>query len=424
MNQFLIKGLFRDRSRSRLPILVVATGVTLTVWMHAYITGFMGDAVEMNARFTYGHVKIMSRGYAEEAEMRPIDLALAGTDELIMKLRAEFPGTDWTARILFGGLVDVPGKERETRAQGQVLGFGIDLLSPGSTEPDRLNLRKSVVKGRMPEQNGEILISNSFADKLKVIPGDTVTLISTTMEGSMTMYNLRISGTLVFGVENMDRGTMIADLKDVQQALQMEDAAAEITGFFREGFYNHELATEIAGKFNREYPSDTGELTPVMKTLSQQGTMGTYVDMVNVWTTYFTLIFVMAMALVLWNAGLLGGLRRYGEIGVRLAMGETKGHIYRSMMSESVFIGLAGSVAGTAIGLLLAWIIQKYGIDISGMMKGSAVMFPEKIRARITPADFYLGFFPGVISTLIGTMLAGIGIYKRQTARLFRELET
>ena len=88
MNQFLIKGLFRDRSRSRLPILVVATGVTLTVWMHAYITGFMGDAVEMNARFTYGHVKIMSRGYAEEAEMRPIDLALAVTDELIMKLRA------------------------------------------------------------------------------------------------------------------------------------------------------------------------------------------------------------------------------------------------------------------------------------------------------------------------------------------------
>jgi putative ABC transport system permease protein len=424
MNQFLIKGLFRDRSRSRLPVLVVTIGVALTVWMHAYITGFMGDAVEMNARFTYGHVKIMSRGYAEEAEMRPIDLALDRTDGLIMKLRSEFPETDWNARILFVGLVDVPGKGRETRAQGQVFGFGIDLINPGSTEPDRLNLRKSIVKGHMPDQFGEVLISNSFADKLKVIPGDTITLISTTMEGSMAMYNLRISGTLVFGVENMDKGTLIADLKDVQQALQMEDAASEITGYLTGGFYSHEQATEIAGKFNLEYAADTSELTPVMKTLSQQGTMGTYVDMVNVWTTYFTLIFVMAMALVLWNAGLLGGLRRYGEIGVRLAMGETKGHIYRSMISESVFIGLAGSVAGTAIGLTLAWIIQKYGIDISGMMKGSAVMFPEKIRARITPADFYLGFFPGVISTLIGTMLAGIGIYKRQTAKLFRELET
>jgi putative ABC transport system permease protein len=50
-------------------------------------------------------------------------------------------------------------------------------------------------------------------------------------------------------------------------------------------------------------------------------------------------------------------------------------------------------------------------------------MMPSDIRARITPADYYLGFIPGLISTVIGTMLSGIGIYKRQTAKLFKELE-
>jgi putative ABC transport system permease protein len=129
------------------------------------------------------------------------------------------------------------------------------------------------------------------------------------------------------------------------------------------------------------------------------------------------------MSLVLWNAGLLGGLRRYGEVGIRLAMGEEKGHVYRTMIYESVMIGIAGSVIGTAVGLFFAWLIQKYGINISGFMKGAAVMFPSDIRARITPVDFYLGFIPGLISTVIGTMLSGIGIYKRQTARLFKELE-
>ena len=127
------------------------------------------------------------------------------------------------------------------------------------------------------------------------------------------------------------------------------------------------------------------------------------------------------MSLVLWNAGLLGGLRRYGEVGIRLAMGEEKGHIYRTMIYESVMIGLAGSLVGTVFGLFFAWLLQKYGIDISGMMKGSSVMFPSVIRARITPVDYYLGFIPGLVSTLIGTMLSGIGIYKRQTARLFKE---
>jgi putative ABC transport system permease protein len=56
-------------------------------------------------------------------------------------------------------------------------------------------------------------------------------------------------------------------------------------------------------------------------------------------------------------------------------------------------------------------------------MRGSALLTPDIIRARITPVDFYLGFIPGLFSTVIGTMLSGIGIYKRQTAILFKELE-
>jgi putative ABC transport system permease protein len=129
------------------------------------------------------------------------------------------------------------------------------------------------------------------------------------------------------------------------------------------------------------------------------------------------------MALVLWNAGLLGGLRRYGEFGVRLAMGEEKNHLYRTLIYESFYIGIAGTIVGTAFGLFFAALIQKYGIDISGMMEGSAMMYPSSIKTRITPVDYYIGFIPGLFSTVIGTMLAGIGIYKRKTSQLFKELE-
>ena len=160
-----------------------------------------------------------------------------------------------------------------------------------------------------------------------------------------------------------------------------------------------------------------------MKSLSQQGSLGQYVRMSEYWTNYIAFVFIIAMSLVLWNAGLLGGLRRYGEVGIRLAMGEEKGHVYRTMIYESIMIGIAGSLIGTFFGLLFAWLIQRYGIDISGLMKGSSIMMPSTIRARISPSDYYLGFIPGLISTVIGTMLSGIGIYKRQTARLFKELE-
>ena len=50
-------------------------------------------------------------------------------------------------------------------------------------------------------------------------------------------------------------------------------------------------------------------------------------------------------------------------------------------------------------------------------------MMPGVFRAQITNATWYIGFIPGLVSTQLGTMLAGIGIYKRQTAQLFKELE-
>ncbi len=420
---FLLKGLLRDTSRSRLPILVIIIGVTLTVLMHAYINGFMGDIIELNARFSYGHLKIMTRGYAENMHQIPNDLALTGVRALTAELKQRCPDIEWSPRIQFGGLVDAPDEEGETQAQGPAIGMGLDLLSPGSTEIKRMTLEKSLVRGHLPQRQGEVLLSEVFSRKLHISPGDRITFIGSTMYGSMAIYNFILAGTVSMGHEALDRGTIIADIEDVRLALDMDDAAGEILGFLTDGFYIDERAVRETDKFTSLNTGITDDFTPVMKSLSQQGTMGTYVNMTRTWSAYISLVFIIAMSLVLWNAGLLGGLRRYGEVGLRLAMGEEKGHVYRTMIYESVILGLTGSVIGTCLGLFLAWLVQKYGIDISGFMRESSMMIPSTIRARISTVDFYLGFFPGLFSTIFGTMLSGIGIYKRQTARLFKELE-
>ena len=68
MIRFFIKGLLRDHQRSLLPILVVTMGVMLAVIAQTWITGIMGDMVDLNARFSTGHVKIMSREYFENVD--------------------------------------------------------------------------------------------------------------------------------------------------------------------------------------------------------------------------------------------------------------------------------------------------------------------------------------------------------------------
>ena len=52
------------------------------------------------------------------------------------------------------------------------------------------------------------------------------------MYGSMSLQNFTIAGTVDFGTETMDRGTIIADISDIRQALDMQDATGEILGYF------------------------------------------------------------------------------------------------------------------------------------------------------------------------------------------------
>ena len=60
---------------------------------------------------------------------------------------------------------------------------------------------------------------------------------------------------------------------------------------------------------------------------------------------------------------------------------------------------------------------------MTDMMQKSTVMVSSVIRAQVTPTSFYIGFLPGLFASVLGTLFAGIGIYKRQTSQLFKELE-
>jgi putative ABC transport system permease protein len=255
MIKFLLKGIFRDRHRSLLPYLVISLGVMLTVIFHAWMTGVIRNSIEFNARFSTGHVKIMTRAYAENASQSPIDLAVLGIDTLASIISREVPEMDFAQRIYFAGIIDVPDKSGETKAQGPAMGIGIDMLSGNLSEIERLNISASLKDGRMPEQRKEALLSKTFADKLGINTGDTMTLVSSSMYGEFTLYNFILCGTVEFGTTALDRGTIIADINDVREALNMTDAAGEILGFLRTGNYDNELSTAIADRFNRHHSS-------------------------------------------------------------------------------------------------------------------------------------------------------------------------
>lgn len=424
---FLLKGLVRDRSRSLFPMLTVVAGVALTVVGQAWVRGTESELVHASAAFSTGHVKVAPRGATVESDAATADLALDQAGALLDDLRRRHPSLGWTPRIRFGGLLDVPDAAGETRVQAPVAGLAIDLLSTGSLEPAILNVGRAIVKGRMPAAPSEVLVSDQLFGRLDLHLGDAATLIATTRFGSVATANLRVVGTVRFGVSAVDRGALVADLAAIQRALDMDDAVGEVLGFYPDQIYRDADARAIAQAFNgsassRPAPADP-DLAPVMSPLRDDPGLATILDITAVLTGAQVVIFVFVMSIVLWNAGLMGSLRRYGEIGIRLAVGERKGHVYGTLVAESLMIGVAGSVAGTAIGVAVSFYLQERGFDISPFLKNASLLISDVLRAKITPGSFLVGFVPGVLSTLLGSAISGAGIYRRQTARLMKEFE-
>jgi putative ABC transport system permease protein len=424
MIRFLFKGLIRDRHRSLFPIIIVAVGVFLTTFLYSWMNGVINDMTDANAKFDTGHLKVMTRAYNKLSNQLPNDLALTGIDKLTETLKAEFPGYDWTPRIKFGGLLDTPDENGETKSQAPAAGFGIDLLGKNAKEAERLNIRKAIIRGRLPEKPGEILISDEFAKRMDVGINSKVTLLSTSSDGAMAVQNFIISGTVEFGITALDRSAIIADIGDVQYALDMTNSAGEILGYSKDMFYNSKTVNKMAAEFNNRYSKPDDKYSPIMLSLEDQNGLREYLNYVNEVIFFIIGIFLIAMSAVLLNAGLMSGIRRYGEVGIRLALGESKNQIYRSLLNESILIGIAGSIIGTGLGLLLALYMEKNPINMAGQFQNSTLMISNLIRARVSFTSFYIGFIPGLLATLLGTSLSGIQIFKRQTASLFKELET
>jgi len=484
MIRFLAKGLVRDRSRSLFPLLAIIITVTLVIFGIGFMEGAMNNFLQSTAVISSGHVKVVTKAYKKESNQLPNDLALFDTKNIIQTLSDMYPDYFWTPRITFGGLLDVPDKNGETKEQAPVFALGIDFFSEKSRQVEIWELEKCLISGRLPKDRDDALVSTKLAKQLGIGSGSSITLIGSTMDNAFTTYNFNVVGTFNLYKGQTDRQMMLVDISGARQALDMEDAASEILGYHNSLYYHDEEAVTIRKHFNITYSDsiaqilrneeskdilsymngwneintieksklpqqrsnalfdnqmydnseEWGELsvedpsiyTPTMVALRDDSQLATMVDFSTVALGVMAGIFLVIVMIVLWNMGLMNGLRRYGEIGLRLAIGESKGQVYRSMISEAVLIGFVGTLIGTIFGISLTYYVQEFGIDYSEAINqlSTTMVMPNVFYAKVTPELYYIGFIPGVLATVLGTMLAGLAIYKREMSQLFKELET
>ena len=403
--------------------MVITLGVAICVLMHAYITGAIGGLYRTTAKFNTGHVKIQTRAMVQENLQGAADLALINNGQLIKNLERIAPDMTFHERIYFGALLDFPDETGETKFQSTSMITAVDLTTERN-EIETLNLAKSLIDGRLPTAKNEVLIAQIFKENIGLKLGDSITLIGGDINGGMAVDNYVVVGTIRFGIIALDRTSIIMDITGAQEFLALEGGATDIFGFYKNGLYQYHQPKDLVTQFNQSYSDPKDEFSPFMRMVEEQNGLEDIMSVYSNMMTYIFVVFIFIMGTVLWNTGLMSGLRRYSEMGIRLAMGETKPHVYATLIVESIFVGIIGTILGTGLGLIPAYFLQEIGFDITEMMTGQmALVFEDRIRAQITNTTYISGIIPGILAPLFGALVSGLGIFRRDTSRLFVELE-
>ncbi len=431
MIRWILKGLLRDKTRSLFPFLVVTVGVTLMIYLIGFMEGVFMGLINTTANLDTGHLRFVNKPFYDEEHLNPMDRALGAQRETKDWLeKYSDPRVKWTPRIRWAAILDVPDSEGNTLHQTPITGMALNLLDENSIEIERLDLKSSITEGRLPTKTHQMLVGYKLAKSLKLKLGDTLTLLGQTFDGGLATDNYKVSGFIRFGVAAMDKKMAIIDIKDAQQSFYMEDLVTDWLGFlpgevsYKEyAFLKAQIDTELESILKNPPKGWAKDDVPIILSILDQRNLFELARKFELIKNIVVGIFSILMIIVLWNAGLLNGIHRYGEVGLLLALGETHKRLVTFMASEALLIGIGGTLTGCFLGGGIVYYLQEVGLSMGTLFEKSGMMLNDVVRARLSWKAFLFGIIPGITCSVFGNLIANLAIFKRSEANLFREME-
>lgn len=205
-------------------------------------------------------------------------------------------------------------------------------------QPEAADWRSApLLSGRLPAAAGrEVLLGDIVAQTLSVRAGDVVELFD---------EEFLVSGVTGYGTP-MNRGMAIMSLGHLQEAT------------FREGqvsYFTVQLETGLDAAEAAAVRKRIGDALPVivsdMHELADQLQSDRNISVLRAVSQAISVVAIVMGALNLLSTLLLSVQERTREIGMLAAIGWSDGQVVRLIVLEGLCIGLAGSVAGVAIGV-------------------------------------------------------------------------
>ena len=348
------RNVLRNRRRSVITAASVAIGVAAMTFLWGFIDGMNRQMVENTTRFFAGDVQVHLRGSHDDPSL---DLTIAEAAPVLRAAREHPQVAAASVRLEGRALASRGDKSRGVVVAG---------VAPRDERRVTVLFDAIVDGGPLAEGAPGVLVGEKLADALKLRPGEELVLVGQAYDGSMASGRFPVRGVFRTQIDELDGFVAVMPLEVVREFFAAPGGATAIALRLRDrdrlGAVRASLAASLGERFEvLGWP----RLLPMVAVSVRFHEVVTYVVL---------LVFFVVVAAAVANPVLMAVLERTREFGILLAVGMSQRRLLGLVFLESILLGVAGLVAGNALGLALTAYFGRFGIDLGAFEAGLRTM--------------------------------------------------
>jgi lipoprotein-releasing system permease protein len=372
----------------------IAIGVGVIVFMSALLAGLQSNFIR-RVLTAQPHIQLLPPKEVARPLGPPPDMAATAIEGAIIQAPLQRLKSIDQWQAILAQIAALPEvlvvSPAATGSALVVRGDASRAISAVGIEPDRyfriVAIPEKIVRGSARLTASDILIGIDLATDLGVTVGDKLRL-SSARGGANT---LTITGLFDLGNKGANQRTTFVALHTAQSLLGLEGGVSSIDVTVRDVYAAERIARAIHDATGVEADSWITTNAQFFTAVQAQTTANTTIRFFVGLSVAFGIASVLVVTVV----------QKSREIGILRAMGISRGQILRVFLLQGGLLGLAGSVIGSAIGILALMLWQRYARNADG-----TPLFPLVIDPVLFTAALVLATVTGLVAALAPALRA------------------
>jgi putative ABC transport system permease protein len=391
-----IRNLVRQKRRTVLMAAVVTFGFAAFALAGGFIAQSFAGLKDGTIK-SVGDLQLVDHRAVGKAEEATLEFGLPHASMARALAAADPEVASVLPRIDFVGLATTGAKSVP------FLGVGVDPVP----EAAATLAPELIVSGKYLSGDGGdgLVLGTGLAAALNVKPGDRVTLMATTPDGSLNALDGVVSGLADVRIKELNDRYVAAGVGLVSRLLQSEDTASKLIVFLRPDASEAKAAERLRAALEKAgYPIVVRNWRELATFYEQVKLL--YIGIFGFVGTVLVVIVILSAAIVMTMAV----TERTREIGTLRAIGTRPSGILRMFLAEGLAIALAGCAAGTVLALIVRAVLNASGIVLPPPPGGTHGM---PIDVKIYPLAYAAG-----LAAMLLTMAIAAYFPARRASRI------